>query len=50
VPSVAESIETFSIMNQQVYEDWRFATTAYVADAINVSEIQQQYSIMFGNQ
>ncbi len=50
VPSVVDSIEVFSTMNQQVYEDWTRATTAYVADAINLTQIQHQYSIIFGNQ
>ena len=49
VTSIVEAIEMFSKMNVQVYNDWSRATTAYVADAINLSKIQHQYSIMFEN-
>jgi len=49
VASVTIAIDLFAKMNQQQYNDWRMATAKYVADAINLTEIKQQYSIMFGN-
>jgi len=50
IASLFKAISMFSEMNQHDYDDWRRATSLYVAKAINLSEIKHQYSIMFGNQ